>query len=170
VVASLQHGNTFPLVNGSVLFSAGVIPRPNKTFEGSSSLRATMVSVTFIAPSSPEDVNPSGILMACLVITAELIALIVVIGIRRSYEMYFGASLILCIFISLSMQYLLCRIVAFRYAHAEAIEKDQRRAVARGAALDVHVIVKHWNTSEIDVLVGYSAELRALTNLPIAIH
>jgi hypothetical protein len=38
-----------------------------------------------------------------------------------------------------------------------------------GAALDVHIVTEHWNASKVDVMVGYSAHLHALTNVPIRI-
>lgn len=38
-----------------------------------------------------------------------------------------------------------------------------------GAALDVHVVVENFNASEIHVLIGFSAHLHSLTNIPIRI-
>jgi len=38
-----------------------------------------------------------------------------------------------------------------------------------GAALDVYVVVENWNASDIDVIVGSSAQLHALTNIPVRV-
>lgn len=45
-----------------------------------------------------------------------------------------------------------------------------RLTAARGAGVDAHVVVEDWNASDIDVLVGYSSYIHALTNIPIRIR
>lgn len=39
--------------------------------------------------------------------------------------------------------------------------------LTRRFPLDVQIVAAHWNGSAIDVLVGYSAQLHALRNIPI---
>ena len=55
-----------------------------------------------------------------------------------------------------------------------AIEKDILLNAACRMAPDVHVpaaaiVVEDWNASDIYAIVGYSAQLHALTNVPVRI-
>jgi hypothetical protein len=45
-------------------------------------------------------------------------------------------------------------------------QNDTRLTTKSGAATDIHVVASDWNASQMDVLVGYSSQLHALTNIP----
>jgi hypothetical protein len=55
------------------------------------------------------------------------------------------------------------------FANKAAIKKDTSLTASGGAVVDVHTVVEDWNASDMDVIVGYSSQLHALTNIPIRI-
>lgn len=169
VVASLRHGNSFPLVNTAILRRASIIARleiHTESDEAAFAPRQTFVHLTYLIPATRPVRLSDQIFFSWVAIFGELATLIGTSIVCLSYGLFVGGLLSLCQVASAAILLSIEHVTAFVFAHEKAIEKDTRLTAARGAAVDAHVVVQDWNATEIDVVVGYSAQLHALTNIP----
>lgn len=172
-VASLRHGNNFPLVNRAILAAAGCVEQPPAIRTDLSLPRAVNVNVTFMVPkegglAESTYVPPKlvGGLIGCLELAGFLCSAIL----QFLVGMYVGAALAAALAIGTICYLVLHQIETPVYAHQDAIKNDLHRTAMNGAATDVHVIVPDWNSDEMYVLVGYSSVLHALTNIPARVN
>jgi hypothetical protein len=169
VVESLRHGNSFPLVNTAVLRRASIIARPEihtESDEAAFAPRQTFVHLTYLIPATRPVLLSDQIFFSWVAIFGELATLIGTSAVCFSYGLFVGGLLSLCQVASAALLLSIEHVTTFVFAHDKAIEKDTRFIVACGAAVDAHVVVQDWNATDIDVVVGYSAQLHALTNIP----
>ena len=169
IVASRRHGNTFPLVNKAVLEEARLIGRSSDDADADSAAhRPTTVHVTFVTlrTGSP---GSKRIHLARMILSLEISMLILFSVLLIRKNIVIGALLVNCVTANLFLLWLIQHFTSFIYANSHALASDLKRTAAHGAATDVHVIVQHWNASEMDVLIGYSSQLHALTNIPVRI-
>lgn len=110
------------------------------------------------------------VLLSRITAAAELTVLIGVFTLCLRYGLTTGVVLLLlCLATNNIPLLLLQHITTLVFANKAAIERDILLTAARGAALDVHVVVENWNASDIDVIVGNSVQLHALANIPVHI-
>lgn len=170
VVASRRHGNTFPLVNKTVLEGAGLIGRSRDEVHIDDTVpRPTTVHITFAylrtAPSRSKHLY-----LRRLILSLEIGTLIALSILLFEAKMAVGALLLDCIAANLLLLWIIQDFTSLIYANAQALAKDMQQTTARGAATDVHVIVQDWNASAMDVIIGYSSQLHALTNISVRIR
>ena len=175
IVASLRHGNTFPLVNEALLYGAHLTGRravPTDAGDAEVAPRQTFVHVTYLLPiaSPPLPTARHAFLLSVMVALAKLGMLAGASAVCLQNDMIAGAVLLLCQATNVVLLFCLQRAATFVFANQWALEKDVRLTAAQGAAVDAHVVVEDWNASDMDVLVGYSSHLHALTNIPIRIR
>ena len=170
-VASLRHGNTFPLVNKAILTAAGCIEQSPAVHSDLTMPRAVNANTTFLLPKeATEGATVSAKLVGGLVGCFEISAF-VCSGVWQGLRgMYFGAALTGCLAFSTTCYLVLQQLAAPIYASQSAIQNDKTRTVKNGAATDVHVVVPDWNSDEMYVLVGYSSQLHSLTNVPVRVN
>jgi hypothetical protein len=170
-VASLRHGNSFPLVNKALLDRASITSRGTSDkglHEIGLASRVVRLHITYIVPTTSRPSHSFAVLVSRIITAAELVILIGASTLCFRYGLTTGAVLLLCLATNVVLLLLLQHFTIFIFANKEAIEKDIS-LTARGAALDVHVVVEDWNALDIDVIVGYSSQLHALTNIPVRI-
>jgi hypothetical protein len=171
-VASLRHGNTFPLVNKAFLERASIIGRrPAHEDSDDTELhpRIVRVNVTFILPTTPQSKFPYAAILSQSIIVVEALGLIALAIWVFISGLTFGAILLLCLAVNTVLLLILQRSASLIFASKVPVDKDASLTAARGAALDAHTVVEDWNASDMDVLVGYSSQLHALTNMHIRI-
>lgn len=176
-VASLRHGNTFPLVNKRLLDLAGITGRVSE-YDAASELedyyRPTTVNISFIVPGDQMRTQPPGWLMRTwrhTVITLPLVACLTVLAIALFLNGLLSSSLLVLCSTALLVVMMVLRILTTPiFSNAHAIHKDSTVKATGGAALDVHVITSHWNSNSIDVICGYSSQLHSLTNIPVRLR
>ncbi|BCS23556.1 uncharacterized protein APUU_31780S [Aspergillus puulaauensis] len=178
-VVSLRHGNTFALVNAAVLDNAALIERglsldrPKPATEAALSVfRPTTVNITFLTPTSkPQHINHiSNVKRFWLSYTITLLEglTLLLAAAFLAYEgLFLGAVILVCPFASTALLVSLQHFSRPIFANKASIEKDNRIKASGGAAVDVHIVAANWNASELDVLIGYSSQLHALTNIPM---
>ena len=166
-VASLRHGNSWPLVNRAVLIAAGCIEQPAPISVDLSQPRAITLNITFCLPhESGKDTQKQTKFVGLVIGYIELCIYIGSAVAQGLHGLFVGAALAVCLAICTFCYLTLQHLVEPIYAHKESIQNDLRRTVKNGAATDIHVIVPDWNSEEMYVLVGYSSYLHALTNIP----
>jgi hypothetical protein len=169
-VASLRHGNSLPLVNKAILERAGLIGRKSYPVDAENDWRTMTVNLTYLYPLGSIPLRSGQILVSRIITAAEIVALTTIAVLSYFSKLYIGAGLVLCLAVNIILQILLSHFSTTPFAKQSNIASDVAITSKRGAASDVHVIVEHWNASEIDVLVGYSAQLHALTNISVRIR
>ena len=172
-VASLRHGNSFPLVNKAILDQASITGR-RIHFDDSNKAellaRAVTVHVTYISPVASASSLSYPFWLSRMIAAAELFLLAGASILCFVYGLISAAVLLLCHAINTALLLSIQHLATMKFANKMAIEKDRVSTAAHGAALDVHVVVEDWNASNIDVIAGYSSELHALTNIPVHIN
>ncbi|KAF2654712.1 hypothetical protein K491DRAFT_459161 [Lophiostoma macrostomum CBS 122681] len=154
-VASLRHGNSFPLVNKAVLERAGLIGRKSYPVDVESHWRTMTVNLTYFYPLGNIPSRSRQVSVCRVLAVVETTALIAISVACYFSKLYIGAGLVLCLAINTALQVLLQQLSTTLFAKQSNIASDVAITTKRGAASDVHVIVEHWNASEIDVLIGY---------------
>ena len=165
-VSSLRHGNTFPLVNQAILTAAGCIEQPADVYTDLTLPRTVSVNITFLMPKDTADETQrtaklTGQLVACL----ELSLLACSAILQALKGMYIGCALAICLAVSTFCYLALQQLQHPVYAHRDAIEKDIRLTTRKGAATDIHVIVPTQTSDEMYVVIGYTSQVHALTNI-----
>ncbi|KAL9126859.1 MAG: hypothetical protein Q9217_004167 [Psora testacea] len=172
-VASLRHGNSFPLVNKAILDQASITGRRNYYNDSNKAerlARAVTVHVTYILPVSSKSSLSYPFWLSRMIAAAELFLLAGASIPCFVYGLIRAAVLLLCLATNTALLLSIQHLTTVAFANMMAIEKDRILTAAHGAALDVHVVVEDWNASNIDVIAGYSSELHALTNNPVHIN
>ena len=170
VVASRRHGNSFSLVNTALLKRAGIIGRARDTVEADQeAFRPTTVHITYITPRRDDGSGGGQISTAHILLVVEVVILFAIATLLLRYEIIVGAGLVYCIILTYVLLWPLQRFTSFMFAKGHDLSEDMQRTTANGAATDVHIVTEHWNASEIDVIVGYSSQLHALTNISVRI-
>ena len=170
VVTSRRHGNNFPLVNAALLAQLGLIGRSRESNEvDEDAHRSTVLHITYITP-----------LEKCSVTTeprwAQLwpyleISVLMLITIKMyRHGLYSGSLAIVCMASSLLILTTIQNYTSFVFGNRKSIAMDSQLTVKGGAATDVHVVAENWNATELDVLVGYSSHLHALTNISVQVR
>lgn len=143
----------------------GRLPPENFDDSGPSS-RLTVVNMTFLTPRRRKTKERRRLYFLKLFIITFEIAVTVLLGMALTHlGLYVAAALIGCLTFNTLILAILEQLVSVGFAHATQIEEDSYITVARGAAIDVHVVAQHWNASSLDVLIGYSSQLHSLSNL-----
>ena len=171
-VASLRHGNTFPLVNKALLKRASIIgrrPPNNDSNDTELHPRVVRLHITYIMPTTSQSRLSYAVILSQIITAAEILALVAISTWLFIYGLTIGAVLLLCLAVNTVLLLLLQHSTSLIFANKAAVEKDTSLTAAGGAALDVHTVVEDWNASDMDVIVGYSSQLHALTNIPIRI-
>lgn len=176
-VASLRHGNTFPLVNKRLLDLAGITGRVSEydaASEQEDYYRPTTVNISFIVPGDQIYAQPPGWLMRTwrhTVIAFPLVACLIVLAIALFLNGLLSSSLLVLCSTALLVVMMVLRICTTPiFSNRHAIHKDSTVKASGGAALDVHVITSDWNSNSVDVVCGYSSQVHSLTNIPVRLR
>ncbi|KAL8723617.1 MAG: hypothetical protein Q9181_007248, partial [Wetmoreana brouardii] len=167
-VSSVRNGNFFPLANQGFLELAGLIDKPLRDFESSAHSRPTTVSVKFVVPLQDSGISrgAAGIAARYLINSVQLalhLWLAIALG---SYSIYTGAVLMSCLCL-IDILHFVLRYTSTAVFSVPRGSDGKHIPVYHNAPLDVHIITSSWNASHLDVLVGPSILLHALTNIPI---
>lgn len=169
VATSVRNGITFPLVNLGFLELAGLIgDAPIDDLNTLDYARPVTVSLSFIYPfRNPATfvTSPSFWVRHCIN-GFHAICHIGLGMIFAYYGLYIGAILMLCLLILDGLQAILRHTTSAIFS--SPIGNDGKPLpLFEDAPLDVHVVASSWNASHLNVFVGYSVQLHALTNIPI---
>ena len=168
VVSSLRNGNSFPLVNYGFLQLAQLLEEPSQDFVNPQYARPVTVRVTFVVPVRPLSASASSMAfwvrhgVNALHLTCHLV-LALVLGI---YGFYIGSLLMSCLTLLDILQAVLRHTTSATFSRPHGIDGTPI-PISRDAPIDTHIIARSENASHLDVLVGYSIQLHALTNIPI---
>jgi hypothetical protein len=171
-VASLRHGNAFPLVNQQILEIAGILDggRIKSDFQDSAIMyRATVVNVSFLLPSNVADnkVDMKVLWIYRLVAASELALLISIASITAVFRLHTGTLLVSCQILNWIALYTIRIIAKPVFGKSSAMFLSSQRMVPGGATLDIHVIAANANADTINVLCGYSSQVHSITNIPV---
>lgn len=172
VVSSVRHGNSFPLINEAILGRANLVGRQEiieETEETDFGQRPTFIHVSYILPNSDQSSSRGLIFLSRIVALLECAILVGLSTVAFWYGLSIAALLLLCQASNIILLLYINLSAALMFANKTALEKDIALTAARGAAVDAHVIVENWNASNIDVVIGYSAQVHSLTNIPIKV-
>lgn len=165
-VASLRHGNRFPLVNKAILIAAGCVGQTPAIRTDLTQPRAISVNISFLTPVEVDGRTRVSLkLIGGLVGGLELCGFLCSATFQALNGMYIGSALAVCLAISTTCYLVLHQRERLVYAHQNAIRQDMRRTANDGAATDVQVVVPDWNSDEMYVMVAYSSHLHSLTNV-----
>ncbi|KAI4212785.1 MAG: hypothetical protein LQ351_004487 [Letrouitia transgressa] len=182
-VASVKHGNSFPLQNQTVLQLAGVvrgdidtarmiIPYEPSIGKGLRTWRETFVSLCFMLPrqAGSERYGLWWLQGVCWVVTIiEFVGPMVMAAYMAIWNDVAGVILMVCFSLSVLILAVLRSLTRPIIANQSEISKF-RSDVAKGTStLDVHVITDHWNDKHLNIVCGYTSHLHALTNIPMTI-
>lgn len=179
-VASIRHGNSFPLANTTLLQSLGIVGRRlDRDIVGvttdPSTARETIINLYLMTPPAQGPLTtdqPSYRPAKVLLIVALLLELAAMAGAFVGFFLHqlpIGCILMACPAVNIAIVGLLRYFVKPTFGNKHAIRTDLNNGVAKGAALDVHVIAPNWNSSELDVFCGFSSHLHSLTNIPVGV-
>ena len=168
LVSSVRNGNTFPLVNQGLLKMAGVLEKPSPKDLMLHSARPVTVRLIFMIPGpSPSTFASSKSFWLRQSFNAfHLMLHLGLTIILAFYGIYIGSLLLACLTILDILQAVLRHTTSAIFSQPRSPEGDPIPLVREGP-IDVHIITKTANSSHMDVLVGYTAQLHALTNIPI---
>ncbi len=168
VVSSLRNGNSFPLVNYGFLQLAQLLEEPSQDLVTPQSARPVTVRVTFVVPVRPLSASASTMAfwvrhgVNALHLTCHLV-LALVLGI---YGFYISSLLMSCLALLDILQAVLRHTTSAIFSQPHGLDGNPI-AISQDAPIDTHIIARSENASHLDVLVGYSIQLHALTNIPI---
>ncbi|KAH7130483.1 hypothetical protein B0J11DRAFT_602835 [Dendryphion nanum] len=168
-VASLRHGNMFPLVNMQVLNLGGLLEygkgRDGTQHDGML-YRSTVVNVSFLYTDYKK--QGGGIQWTYRIATCiQVIILLAVAAVCGIYKLHVCTLMITCmVFNHLVLLYIHHKADPV-FGKAASRFTASREKVPGGATLDTHIVTAHANADEINVLCGYSSQLHSLTNIPI---
>ncbi|KAL9121960.1 MAG: hypothetical protein Q9187_001485 [Circinaria calcarea] len=183
-VASVKHGNSFPLHNQTVLLLAGilrgkvnvagaVVPYTPAIGGGFRMRRETVVSLSFVLPHEAGSAKRGFCWLqgVCWGVTLmELMGPIVM----AAYMAMWGDMMGLILMVGFSLSVLVLAVLRF-FMHPIVANQSEisrfRKDIAKGVTtLDVHIIADKWNDKHLNVACGYTSHLHALTNIPMAIN
>jgi hypothetical protein len=108
--------------------------------------------------------------MYTIAVSTAMASLMVASSISFLYGLYISGILLLCLLLNLILLSLLQWSTGPIFSRQNDIAKDTTIGAIGGAAIDVHVVVENFNASQMHVLVGFSAHLHSLTNIPVRIR
>lgn len=183
-VASVKHGNSFPLHNQTVLQLAGVlrtktvtagavVPYTPAMGEGFQTRRKTVVNLSFVLPHDAGSAKHGFCWLQGVCWGVTLVEFVGPIA-MAAFMAILGdvAGVILMVGVSLSV--LILAVLRF-FTHPVIANQSEiskfRKDPARGlSTLDVHIVASNWNDKDLNVVCGYTSHLHALTNIPMAIN
>lgn len=169
IVASRRHGNNFSLANCSLLQECGVVGRTCEESDIPLPVhRLTALHITFVMPGqrSKDCSRQTG---CYLIFVGEVVLLGVACFLQFANGLYIGGALMICMMVNLAIQMALQYFARVIFANEHSLAQDKAKTTLHGAATDVHVIARTFNATDIDVLVGYSSQLHALSNIAIRV-
>ena len=179
-VASVRHGNSFPLHNRTLLTLAKILkkkPRPEivpytQALKESQMRRETVVNLSFVLPHQnafPRS-NLGWLQAACWSVTlVEILGPIAIAVWMVLNNTITGAILMVAISTSVLI------LATLRCCTQPIVANQAKTAKCRSiiefgkSELDIHLIADAWNDKHLNVVCGYSSHLHALTNIPVAI-
>lgn len=170
IVASLRHGNTFPLQNKNLLDLAQITSREAHVEDSIRYWRPVAVHLSFLTPARRSEGHAKLRMMYTTILSITTAGLLVGSSVSFAYGLWISGILLLCQLLNLVLMAFLQWCTGPIFSRKSDIAKDTTIGAAGGAALDVHVVVENFNASELHVLVGFSAHLHSLTNIPIRIR
>lgn len=168
LVSSVRNGNSFPLANQGFWKLAGLLEKPPQKYPLQKFAHPVTVGLTFILPTVPPSTSVSSTyfwLRHCfntINLTLHL-GLAVLLGF---FGLYLGSLLMICMAILDILQAVLRHTTSAIFSLRRNMEGDAL-PMSEKDPIDVHVIAQTANASYMDVLVGYSIQLHALTNIGI---
>lgn len=160
-VASLRHGNAFPLVNMQVLRLGGLLESGRRPAMQHRDFmyRATVVNVSFMFAGSD---GAHGCRARCMYHVAnsiQLVALVAVTAVCALYGLGVCALMMACMLFNWAVLMAVHHRSNPVFGKAASRASASRDKVPGGATLDTHVVMAHANADEINVLCGYSSQL-----------
>lgn len=172
-VVSLRHGSEFRLANPTIFETFKITTKKRLSNFGENAIRQTTVGVTFVMPHKSQALpyyeTDFTLWISRLASVIEIVVFSVFSVYLASSQMIVGSILMSCLLMTVLLLLTLRVKTNPIFAHAHARNSDVERSVKGGAALDVHVIATHWNSSRLDVLCGFSSQLGSLTNIPVRV-
>ena len=168
LVSSVRNGNSFSLANRGFLKLAGLLEEPQQKHPSQKFARPVTVGLTFVLPTVSSSTSASSTyfwLRHCFnMINLTLhLGLVVLLGF---FGLYLGSLLMACMAILDILQMVLRHATSAIFSLPRNMDGDALPMSAKDP-IDVHVIAQTTNASHVDVLVGYSIQLHALTNIGI---
>lgn len=182
-VASVKHGNSFPLHNQTVLLLAGVLrrklgagnaitPHDPTRGQGFPIRRETIVNLSFVLPHQAGSERRGFCWLQCV---CWGVTLVEIMGptVMAAHMVTWGDAKGVFLMAGFSSSVLILAMLRF-FTHPVITKQTEisklRKDVARGVStLDVHIIADDWNSKHLDVVCGYSSHLHAMTNIPMVI-
>ena len=172
-VTSRRHGNSFQLMNKTILDQLGITSRRVNSQSSQIGSRVTSINLSLVVPLIQSRSSKADERFNRLCNSITLIETLVLLGlgfVMVMHQLIAGAVLMGCMAATLSTMLILrwcCRLI---FANVERVHKACQNGVEGGSSLDVHVIASNWNSSQLDVICGFSSHLHALTNIPVRIN
>ncbi|KAI4184969.1 MAG: hypothetical protein L6R41_004404 [Letrouitia leprolyta] len=184
-VASLMHGNSFPLQNQTVLQLAGlmkgqgdvgaagaVLPYEPALGDSFRKRRETVVNLSFVLPH----VDRMGtrrcdwLRGVCWAVTFVEISIPIAIATFLAIWHHVTGVILMT---ALTLSILILAVLRFSttpmIANQAKITEFRQDPVKGLSTLDVHVVADHWNDKQLNVMCGYTSHLHALTNIPMEV-
>lgn len=168
LVSSVRNGNAFPLANQGLLKLAGVLENPWPKDLMLQAARPVTVRLIFIlpGPSPSTSASSKSFWLRQSFNAFHLILHLSLAIILACYGIYIGSLLLACLTILDILQAVLRHTTSAIFSQPRSADGDSI-PLAREDPMDIHIITKTANSSHMDVLVGYSTQLHALTNIPV---
>ena len=168
MVVSIRNGNSFSLVNGGFLQLAKLLEEPGEDSFNLQHPRPVTVRVTFVLPLRPFSTVTSSIAFWIrhginAFHTVGHLVLALVLG---SSGFYIGSLLMGCLALLDILQAILRHATSVKFSQPQSAG-GKPIPISRDDAIDTHIIVKSENDPHMNVLVGYSVQLHAMTNIPM---
>jgi hypothetical protein len=170
IVASLRHGSIFPLANKNLLDLARITGRESHIEDSAEFWRPVVLHLSYLTPARRSEEHVRLRMMYTIAVSVAVAGLLVASSISFLHGFYIGGILLLCLLLNLILLSLLQWSTGPIFSRQSDIAKDTTIGATGGAAVDVHVVAESFNASEMHVLIGFSAHLHSLTNIPIRIR
>ncbi|RDW64595.1 hypothetical protein BP6252_10246 [Coleophoma cylindrospora] len=170
IVASLRHGSIFPLANKHLLDLAMITGRESHIEDSPEIWRPVVLHLSFLTPARRSGGHARFRMMYAVAVSIAIAVLLLTSSISFLYGFYISGILLLCLLLNLILLSLLQWFTGPIFSRQSEIAKDTTIGATGGAAVDVHVVTENFNASEMHVLIGFSAHLHSLTNIPIRIR
>lgn len=98
LVASLRHGNQFPLVNEALLDLACITKRRLHPEDYEELWRPVIVNISYLTPFSSNSQHDRLHMLRFIIVSAEIILIATCSGLLFFFRLYIGGSLLLCLY------------------------------------------------------------------------
>lgn len=170
IVASLRHGSIFSLANKNLLDLAMITGRESHIEDSPELWRPVVLHLSYLTPARQSEGHARLRMMYTIAVSTAMAGLLVASSLSFLYGFYISGILLLCLLLNLILLSLLQWSTGPIFSRQSDIAKDTTIGATGGAAIDVHVVAENFNASEMHVLIGFSAHLHSLTNIPIRIR